>query len=433
MELGDGKRYILLNTLNAEVAVLDEREIYLIREWDKTENIKCRNKEEKKFINQLVEKGYIVEEKQEEKIVEQYMAEGRERYTKLKNYLNGAVFVLNYDCNFRCPYCYEEAGKNRIKSRMNEKMVDKIFEIYGGSIDNISLYGGEPLLEENRTIINYIISKAPYAKYSFISNGYNLIDFYETFKKLDVVSIMITLDGKKETHNRTRYLSSGDGTFERIEQGINLYLRNGLPIKIRMNISDKNINECLELRKEYVKKYSKQYEKGLLTFELQPIFQLREENRNRLNEVIMFGEHNGKWKPSKVKDNMMFISASPLLKKFLFGAKTKFVPKYCNCTAEMNRRFFDPEGDIYTCILGVKDKRASVGTYYPQYKLKEKSMIHRNIETIKECKECKLKFLCGGGCANTIMDENGDVLFKNCSSIHNEIYNELPQIVRKYV
>ena len=58
---------------------------------------------------------------------------------------------------------------------------------------------------------------------------------------------------------------------------------------------------------------------------------------------------------------------------------------------------------IYSCILSLKNKTATVGKYFPQHYMKEESILTRNIETVEVCKKCKLKFLCGGGCAYEIM------------------------------
>lgn len=54
---------------------------------------------------------------------------------------------------------------------------------------NIALYGGEPLLLQNKEIIEYIISKAPNAKYSITTNGYNIIEFIDILSRIDINNI----------------------------------------------------------------------------------------------------------------------------------------------------------------------------------------------------------------------------------------------------
>ena len=78
--------------------------------------------------------------------------------------------MIAYDCNFRCPYCYEGniSGKGRQWSKkiFNKDMVDRAYQAMEEIEPNknlraktITLYGGEPLMASNREIIEYIVIK----------------------------------------------------------------------------------------------------------------------------------------------------------------------------------------------------------------------------------------------------------------------------------
>jgi uncharacterized protein len=314
---------------------------------------------------------------------------------------------------------------------MTKDMVDKIFKLNNNDLKRITFYGGEPFLPQTMSIVKYIISKAPNAMYSATTNGYHLIDFFEILSNLRISNIMVTLDGPKEYHNKTRILKNGGETYDQVTHGIDKFLNNKIPVKIRMNISRDNLKQCMALREEYIHKFKSQYDAGILMFELQPIFQINPETKAELDEAIFYEKVSPNGAPSKY--NMMSVTVSPVLNAFINNSKKHFRPRYCHCNAEWKSRFYDAEGNIYSCILALKNTAAAVGTYYPDFFLKQKSMLSRNIESIAQCRECKLKFLCGGGCANAIIDKNGDVMKPNCDMIVNEVYNELPKLFRRYI
>lgn len=152
------------------------------------------------------------------------------------------------------------------------------------NIQNIGLYGGEPFLPHTRSVIKHIVSRAPSTKYSATTNGYYLTEFLDILNSVEVSQITVTLDGTKEIHNKTRILRDGRPTYERILQGVELSLQSNKRIKIRMNISPENVNDCMNLREELIIKYSTYYNSGNLTFELQSLFQLSDAQKKILNE-----------------------------------------------------------------------------------------------------------------------------------------------------
>ena len=58
--------------------------------------------------------------------------------------------------------------------------------------------------------------------------------------------------------------------------------KNEIPIRIRMNLTMDNGEECILLREELKEIYSKAYNNGILSFELQPVFQMGRQHRREL-------------------------------------------------------------------------------------------------------------------------------------------------------
>lgn len=428
------KKYILVHTLTGKMFVLDDKEYSEFYQFNVSGLSSTQINTKSVLIQKLIKYNFIFNKKDdEESLICKVENQSRKQYEIEQSRIDYATFVLTYNCNFRCPYCYEKESNtcNSYKT-ISKEMVDTVFNIHKNNLKYIMLYGGEPLLPENDSIIRYIISKAPGATYYATTNGYNLEEFFPIFQNLNIGHIMVTFDGERDIHNKTRILQNGCGTYDKILRGVSLYLKNNITIKIRMNISNENIISCLQHRDNLINLFSESYQNKKLQFEMQPLFQLDLENKMKLESILYFPHKDNEIiKPVESNKNVITRSLSPLVS--IFSHPQKFVPKYCNCAAETSARLYDADGNIYSCLLALGKTTASIGTYYPEYKLKPNSMIYRNINTILQCRECELKYLCGGGCANKILTTDGYALIPNCSLIKHEINHEVAFLYEKYV
>lgn len=419
-------RVFLVNGLTGEHSLLNQAETRQFLAW-KQEGISSA--EQNDFLNELLAHKYVFQTEAEEAAEEKKTLQlAKDLYEKDKH-VKSATFVLSYRCNYKCPYCYEQDNWTKSNDTvMSEKQVDKVFSAYDDQLDTIGLYGGEPLLPEHENIIRYIFRKAPVARYSVTTNGYYLEHFLPLLRERTFGHIMVTLDGDREIHNKTRILrSDGSGTFDTVMRGIRAALRENMTVKIRMNIHEGNADSCLALREKMKTDFSESFENRHLCFEMQSLFQLSTEEKDKLNKKIM--AYDVKRDAHFTQNNMMQEKTSRLLQHIY--TRRPFSPMYCACGAESDMRFYDNEGYIYTCTLAVGNTIAAVGRYDPELQMKQDGYLFRNIETIKKCSTCPYKFLCGGGCANEVMDENGFCLYPNCRQFQHEISATLPGIYRE--
>lgn len=435
VDAGDKQeRGLLVNTITGTIDVLSKAETALLRTWDQAQAVRVQpgDSQAAALYEGLLARGFLVEtDAEEERLVEAQLERTRAGHRLALERSRRVAFVITYRCNYACPYCYENAITYEKGKVLTREMVDRVFELHHNNVRNIMLYGGEPLLPQNRAILEYIISRAPDATYSATSNGYYLEEYFDLLQKLSVGYIMVTLDGPRELHNKTRKLKTGEGTYDKVMAGIALYLKHGIRIKIRMNISDANVNDCLALRDSLIAEFQEAFRNHVLMFELQPIFQLSRDTRFKLNNQILYDKKTEAGTPFQY--NMIALTTPPVLSRFFNQNAVANVPRYCNCDAESCERFYDPEGDVYSCILALRNKAAAVGTYYPEVSYRQESMLSRNIDTVPECRGCKLKLICGGGCANGVVGQDGSVLRPNCQEVRENLFVELPALFRKYV
>ena len=112
----------------------------------------------------LERRGYITLQTEDEE-KEYFKRLATALFRKESMLRKGFTFLITYDCNFRCPYCFEK-DIQKDGTAFTKEMVDKAYQaILQIAPDerlrsnSITLYGGEPLLKRNKNIISYIIEQ----------------------------------------------------------------------------------------------------------------------------------------------------------------------------------------------------------------------------------------------------------------------------------
>ncbi|WP_165759419.1 radical SAM protein [Mycobacterium decipiens] len=133
-------------------------------------------------------------------------------------------------CNLRCTYCYETFAVGRMEdwvvAAVKELIARRVPELRRLTLD---WFGGEPLLaidiiEEISGLAQILSHANPLVEYrsSITTNGVLLTaDYARRLSAVGVDHLHVSLDGPAPSHDLTRKLRGGRGTFERIQT--NLY------------------------------------------------------------------------------------------------------------------------------------------------------------------------------------------------------------------
>jgi uncharacterized protein len=160
-------------------------------------------------------------------------------------------------CNYACPYCYETARGGKMDERAQDDLVaftKSLLERHRAGALDVCWYGGEPLLEPEiiRSLSGRLMSicderRIPYWA-SIITNGHFLdAQIAALLDECEVRSIQVTLDGPDaKTHDATRHLRGGGGTFERVMSNIEGFPGKG-HITVRCNVHKGNASEYPKL------------------------------------------------------------------------------------------------------------------------------------------------------------------------------------------
>lgn len=151
---------------------------------------------------------------------------------------NAASILVSEDCNLNCSYCFE---KTKNKQKMSVETAIDTYEFLlnneiknrenGLSDDNIllTMFGGEPMLnfETIRATLEYVKQKKSDIKTDvmIITNGTILTDDMAIYLKdyctnFGTLSIQISVDGLKDSHDYYRVYKDGSGSYDIIEKNI---------------------------------------------------------------------------------------------------------------------------------------------------------------------------------------------------------------------
>jgi len=415
--------------------------------WRQIEHFSSDSNLSEEMIGILTKRGYLTTRTLEEE--QQYV-------WKIANVLHRAQakmkkfwsFVITYDCNFRCPYCFENKisknGTQWTKKTFTKEMVDKAYQTMNLiephrelHKDEILLYGGEPCLRNNRDIVAYIIKKGIEGKYKFkiISNGYDL-DYYESLLSKDYINgIQITIDGYKANHNkRKQHIIEGD-SFDKVISNIDMVLRKEIHVILRINI-DENNSEDLVLLKNFFA--GNGFAENPYFF-FSPAILVNTDANCKTKDIKFFSSESfiKMLEGKSLVENQDFQIKNTVLA--CLNNKKCYKLKSTICPSQYGSFMFDPYGDIYTCLEMVGQKYHSIGNYKDNlvWTKERDCWFSKNISNMECCSKCKYALLCGGRClAKTrYIKEKGFVVSeckrfgyqfpKSINSAYNSFHNQL--------
>lgn len=393
-------------------------------------------------FQQLVQYGFLTKRTSDEELAffKRFVEVKRHKSSmKMPQYL----FMPTYDCNLRCPYCFQDhmrkdpAFKKFLKL-MDKETVDRIFlampkieEKHGFEQHDelrhrhISFFGGEPLLKENKEIIRYIMERAKdigSASFSATSNGTEL-EFYQDLLGKDGISeIQITLDGKAEEHDKRRIYPDGSGSFGKIANNIDISLLKGVSINVRINVDYGNINDLPELA-SYI--YSRGWpSKSNFFAYLAPIHAANENtDKSQCMTTLKLNKEMIKMRalfPNtaifSIDYDKMKSSADSILKN---PDKSESAIKTNYCAAHDRMYLFDAQADIYACWEKTGDKNIRIGAIDKYaglrfFKDQEDNWRTRSVVSNSVCIKCRYAMHCGGGCAVYASEKSGSLHSNFC-------------------
>lgn len=330
--------------------------------------------------------------------------------------LKSLCLHIAHDCNLRCGYCFAgtgDFGGNR--AMMSKEIAEQAVEyaIKGSKQRHnleLDLFGGEPLVnpEVVKHVINYVRTREKETgkniKLTLTTNGTLLNDEMIEFLNENRVMLVLSLDGKKETHDSMRPFPNQTGSYDAAVRGFKKVIasRNGKNYYLRGTYTHYNVNfaedalDMTQIGKELsVEPVVGVDEPYVLTTEDLPILM---EEYNKLARAYLKRRHEGK--PFDFFHFNVALDNGPCVAKRLAG-----------CGAGHEYFAITPEGDIYPCHQFVGREEYKLGTLATGIVKPEivQNFRHMHVMNKPLCKECWARFFCSGGCHANADLINGDI------------------------
>lgn len=377
---------LIFNTFSKSVALFvgDVKEKYLN---DQINDI------DESILKEMKQQGFVVDNS-----VDEYNII-KEKYLEIINSNNILYITIigTYGCNFRCPYCFEGSEvKNNfsiIDFSVLEKFAKNNFKNY--KMVHVTWFGGEPLLLIKQMNQFSKVVKSLQEEYNFkytsgiATNGYLMKKdiFDDLVHNCNVYSYQVTIDGYKNSHNKTRKLVNGDGTYDVIINNFKEfihYIKNEdvkIYLTLRVNLLNNKLNEVKELLDSFTEEEKQYFEIYFRNVYNTSEFNISNENRDNLEDFYKLA-----------KDNHFNIN---------FGNFVKFY--HCEGAGGKSQIQILPDLSVWKCINNPEYKDACIGKVLENGDLqldesKIQKWISKNVYDDEKCKDCKYLPLCWGGC-----------------------------------
>jgi len=409
--------FFIVNLLSGSADILNPAEGKMVKDLIDGKEIA------EEFRSNLEEQGYLVDEKEEERLY-------RSKYldfidTRDEDEIQ-LFFVPNYSCNFACTYCYQDEYANTTRELTTE-VIDAFFQYvnheFAGRKKYLTVFGGEPLLNspKQKGLVVYLLKLANESNLEvcFVTNGYSLAEYVDILKLANIREIQVTLDGIGSVHDTRRFLKGGGATFEKIVQGIDACLQGRLPVNLRMVIDKENIHGLPEMaqfaidkgwtKNEFFKtQLGRNYELHHCQATSEKLF-----SRISLYETI--------YQQVKQYPHILeFYKPAYSISKFLAENGSLPDPLFDACPACKTEWAFDYTGQIYSCTATVGKTDESLGSFFPEVSRKDDIIAaweNRDVTAIAECFTCSMQLACGGGCGSVAKNRTGNVFSTDCRPV----------------
>lgn len=415
LDTPEADKKVILNPLSGAVDLVDEEVIQFINQIKPAENIQP-DKMNSELLEACLKKGYLFHDQTEE--TENLKQAVDKWYDTMKNVTEHFMVYVTFGCNLKCVYCHQKDTEQEESFVMSKEVIESLFRAANfiheerGTKESprLTLFGSEPLMKRKGQVeaVEEILKNCSENGYRVdaVTNGVELSFYCDMLSRYNVESIHVTLDGPKEVHDKRRIFPNGEGSFDRIVKGIDDALEEGIYVKVRVNIDEKNVDKLPKLARFITEKgWLDKGAKVTLCGASEEIEECFNEPDSEIYQKV-FDIYN-----TYPETRIMFLSLrlSQIFQEILNHGKLPFPQaQFCWSTSGVLYSM-DLYGNIFPCCCMnacCNLRELSYGRFHPKLRLNEdviEAWHSRNVFSLPQCRECKMALFCGGGCTRAAL------------------------------
>ncbi|MBO5231351.1 MAG: thioether cross-link-forming SCIFF peptide maturase [Clostridia bacterium] len=340
----------------------------------------------------------------------------------LKQKTSGVVKALclhiAHTCNLNCEYCFASQGKYQgeravMSFEVGKRAFDWLIENSGTRRNlEVDFFGGEPLMnfEVVKQLVAYARSiekeKGKNFRFTLTTNGLLIDDDVIDFANKEMSNVVLSLDGRKEVHDRCRVDYNGNGSWEKIVPKFQKL------VKARENKNYYMRGTFTHQNPDFLKDIQVMLDLGFTELSMEPVvcaagdpseltpedLTVVMEQYEKLAELMLKRDKEGK--PFTFYHYMIDLTGGPCIYKRISG-----------CGSGTEYMAVTPWGDLYPCHQFVGDEKFKLGDIWQGVTNKEiqNSFAECNVYAREECRSCWARLYCSGGCAANAYHATGSV------------------------
>ena len=341
---------------------------------------------------------------------------------KLKEKTSGVVKALclhiAHTCNLNCEYCFASQGKYKgeravMSFEVGKRALDWLIENSGSRKNlEVDFFGGEPLMnfEVVKRLVAYARSiekeKGKNFRFTLTTNGLLIDDDVIDFANKEMSNVVLSLDGRKEIHDRFRVDYNGNGSFDKIVPKFQKL------VKARGNKHYYMRGTFTHANPDFLEDIKVMLDLGFTELSMEPVvcaagdpseltpedITVVMEQYEKLAFLMLQKEKEGK--PFTFYHYMIDLTGGPCIYKRISG-----------CGSGTEYMAVTPWGDLYPCHQFVGDEKFKLGDIYKGVTnlTVQNSFKECNVYAREDCRNCWARLYCSGGCAANAYHATGSV------------------------
>ena len=415
---------IVLDTCSGSVHTVDEVAYDIIALY--------KDKSADEIVKEITEKYSDITEKDVLECLEdvKYLEENGKLFTpdtyegmafdfKNRNTVIKALCLhVAHTCNLNCEYCFASQGKYHgeralMSFEVGKRALDFLIENSGTRRNlEVDFFGGEPLM--NWDVVKELVSYARVQekihnknfRFTLTTNGMLIDDDVIEFSNREMSNVVLSLDGRKDVHDRLRVDYMGRGSYDTIVPKFQEFVkrRGDKNYYMRGTFTHKNVdftNDIFHMADLGFTELSMEpvvcspEDASALTQEDLPI--LYDQYELLAKEMI---KRKKEGRPFTFYHYMLDLKNGPCIYKRISG-----------CGSGTEYMAVTPTGDLYPCHQFVGDTKYLLGNIYDGVTNKEIQNEFKlcNAYARPECNDCWAKLYCSGGCAANSYHASGKI------------------------